>query len=68
MVYRFLLRLSNAQLMKREESPEGIEEAYDLRLGDIIDPGHKCTYRIVYTPGRRIEWTDEEIARVFAQL
>lgn len=58
----------NAQLMKREESSEGIEEAYDLRLGDIIDPGHKCTYRIVYAPGRRIEWTDEEIAHVFAQL
>ena len=47
----------------------GLEaESFRLQLGRDIDPERQCQIRIVYAPGERIEWSDEEQAMVFASI
>lgn len=47
----------------------GLEvESYRLQLGRDIDPERQCQIRIVYVPGQRVEWNDEELQMVFASI
>lgn len=43
-------------------------KSFHLRLGDEIDPERLCAVRILYTPGKRIEWSKDDLAMVFASL
>ena len=61
----------NAEL--REPEDDGCysnldTRSYRLRLGDNIDPERRCALRIVYAPGKRIEWSENELQKVFAKL
>ncbi len=44
------------------------EESFNLCLGDIIDPERKCAVRIIYAPGKRIEWSEEELKELFSRV
>ena len=47
----------------------GLEvESFRLQLGRDIDPERHCQIRIIYAPGERIEWSEEEQEMVFASL
>ena len=61
----------NARLSEPSEDgsyfgPEA--KSYSLRLGSEIDPERRCAMRIVYAPGKRIEWSEDELAQIFASL
>ena len=44
------------------------EESYNLRLGDELDPERKCIMRIMYAPGERIEWNEQDKEKIFSFL
>ncbi|MCQ2570694.1 MAG: hypothetical protein MJ154_00365 [Candidatus Saccharibacteria bacterium] len=40
-------------------------KSFSLRLGNEIDPDRKCSARVVYAAGKRIEWNSEDIDMLF---
>lgn len=36
-------------------------KSFSLRLGNEIDPNRDCSIRVVYAPGKRIEWSEEDM-------
>lgn len=43
-------------------------KSFHLRIGEDVDPERLCTLRINYAPGKKIEWSEDEVNRVFACL
>lgn len=61
----------NAKLCKPADDGDysGLEvESFRLQLGRDIDPERVCQIRIVYAPGERIEWNEDEQELIFASL
>lgn len=42
--------------------------SFTLRLSSELDPEHLCAMRIIYAPGERIEWNEDDVKRVFARI
>ncbi len=42
--------------------------SFTLRLSSELDPEHLCAMRIIYAPGERIEWNEDDVERVFARI
>ena len=42
--------------------------SFHLRLGEDIDPERLCAMRINYAPGEKIEWSEDEVNKIFACL
>lgn len=61
----------NAILMSYSECGEYYgfgAESFNLLLGNQIDPEQKCAMRIMYAPGERIEWNENDVKSVFSFL